>query len=91
METAAIVTTVANATMATVHHRAPVIVPPEQFDFWLDCRNVEEKMAAELLVPAPRPDGDLRDFAGGQSGGERLAGTSAALQRGGGANAVGEA
>ena len=53
METAAIITTMANATMATVHHRAPVIVPPEQFDFWLDCRNVDEKMAAELLVPAP--------------------------------------
>ncbi len=53
METAAIVTTQANATMAAVHHRAPVIVPPEQFDFWLDCRNVDETMAAELLAPAP--------------------------------------
>ena len=53
METAAILTTQANAEMAAVHHRAPVIVPPEQFDFWLDCKNVDEKMAAELLVPAP--------------------------------------
>jgi putative SOS response-associated peptidase YedK len=53
METAAIVTTVANSTMASVHHRAPVIVRPEQFDFWLDCRNVDENMAVELLVPAP--------------------------------------
>ena len=53
LETAAIVTTEANAEMAAVHHRAPVIVPPEQFDFWLDCRNVDEKMAAALIVPAP--------------------------------------
>jgi putative SOS response-associated peptidase YedK len=53
METAAIVTTTANTAMGAVHHRAPVIVPPEQFDFWLDCNNVDEKMAAELLVPAP--------------------------------------
>jgi putative SOS response-associated peptidase YedK len=53
METAAIVTTVANATMATVHHRAPVIVPPEQFDFWLDCRNVDENEAAAMIAPAP--------------------------------------
>jgi putative SOS response-associated peptidase YedK len=53
METAAIVTTVANSTMASVHHRAPVIVPPEQFDFWLDCKTVDETMAVELLVPAP--------------------------------------
>jgi putative SOS response-associated peptidase YedK len=53
METAAIVTTEANKEMGQVHHRAPVIVAPEQFDFWLDCRNVDETMAAELLAPAP--------------------------------------
>src|SRR3954454_4109503 len=53
LETAVIVTTEANAEMAAVHHRAPVIVPPEQFDFWLDGRNVDETMAAELLRPAP--------------------------------------
>ena len=53
METAAIVTTEANAAMATVHYRAPVIVASEQFDFWLDCRNVNEKMAAALIAPAP--------------------------------------
>jgi putative SOS response-associated peptidase YedK len=57
METAAIVTTQANAEMAAVHHRAPVIVPPEQFDFWLDCRNVDETMATELLRAAP--DGSI--------------------------------
>jgi putative SOS response-associated peptidase YedK len=53
LDTAAIVTTQANAAMATVHHRAPVIVPPEQFGRWLDCVNVDEKMAADLLAPAP--------------------------------------
>ena len=37
METAAIVTTTANKEMAEVHDRAPVIVQPGQFDFWLDC------------------------------------------------------
>ena len=60
METAAIVTTVANAEMATVHHRAPVIVPAEQFEFWLDCRNVDEKMAAALIAPAP--DGSMEVY-----------------------------
>jgi putative SOS response-associated peptidase YedK len=57
METAAIVTTQANAEMASVHHRAPVIVAPDQFDFWLDCANVDEKMALEVCVPAP--DGSM--------------------------------
>jgi len=49
LETAAIVTTEANAEMGAVHHRAPVIVPPEQFDFWLDCANVNEEAAASLF------------------------------------------
>src|SRR6185312_9802853 len=54
METAAIVTTQANAEMAAVHHRAPVIVPPEQFDLWLDCANVDEQTATALIAPAPQ-------------------------------------
>jgi len=53
METAAIVTTDANAEMSAIHDRAPVIVAPEQFDLWLDCVNVSEKEAAALLKPAP--------------------------------------
>ena len=53
METAAIITTIANKEMAQVHHRAPVMVPPEQFDFWLDAGNVDARTAAELFVPAP--------------------------------------
>jgi putative SOS response-associated peptidase YedK len=53
METAAIITTEANETLHPIHYRMPVVIPPEAFDFWLDCRNVDEHMAAELLVPAP--------------------------------------
>ena len=53
VETAAIITTEANREMAAVHHRAPVIVPPELFGFWLDCANVNEKDAASLFRPAP--------------------------------------
>ncbi len=53
METAAIVTTEANPTLATVHHRAPVIVPPERFDLWLDSDRVDQTMAATLIAPAP--------------------------------------
>ena len=52
LDTAAIITTAANQEMAQVHHRAPVIVPPEQFDFWLDA-NVDAQMATALIAPAP--------------------------------------
>jgi putative SOS response-associated peptidase YedK len=53
METAAIVTTAANRTCAGVHDRMPVIVPPEAFDFWLDCANVDAMTASALIAPAP--------------------------------------
>jgi putative SOS response-associated peptidase YedK len=59
METAAIVTTAANQEMGQIHHRAPVIVPLEQFDFWLDCDKVDAETAAALITPAPDNSMDM--------------------------------
>ena len=53
LDTAAIVTTAANRTLAALHDRMPVFVPPEAFDLWLDCANVEANVAAALIRPAP--------------------------------------
>ncbi|MEL6311094.1 MAG: SOS response-associated peptidase family protein, partial [Pseudomonadota bacterium] len=50
---AAILTTEANATVAPIHDRMPVILPPEQFDAWLDCKSGEAAEAVSLLAPAP--------------------------------------
>ena len=52
METAAIITTQANRDIAHVHDRMPVIVPPDTFDFWLDCNKVDAVAAGAVLVPA---------------------------------------
>jgi putative SOS response-associated peptidase YedK len=52
METAAVITTEANKTLHPIHHRMPVVIPPDAFDFWLDPR-VDALTAAALLVPAP--------------------------------------
>src|SRR5437660_5116240 len=52
METAAIVTTTASRSIAHIHDRMPVIVPPEAFDFWLD-PNVDAETAAAVIQPAP--------------------------------------
>jgi len=52
METAAIVTTRANRALARFHDRMPVIVPPEAFNLWLDCANVDAETAASLVTPA---------------------------------------
>ena len=52
METAAIITTTANRELAGLHDRMPVIVPPEAFNLWLDCSNVDATIAAALFVLA---------------------------------------
>ena len=52
METAAIVTTRANRTLAAIHERMPVVVPPEAFNMWLDCANIDDETAGTLIAPA---------------------------------------
>ena len=52
VDTAAIITTTANRTLAAVHERMPVFVAPEAFELWLDCANVEADVAAALIAPA---------------------------------------
>jgi len=52
MDTVAVVTTQANRTLAPIHDRMPVIVPPDAFDLWLDCRRVDGETAAALITPA---------------------------------------
>jgi putative SOS response-associated peptidase YedK len=51
METAAIVTTQASRDIAHIHDRMPVILQPDTFDFWLDCRNVDAVTAAAAIAP----------------------------------------
>src|SRR5262249_59370934 len=53
METVAIITTLASRDIAHIHDRMPVIVPPDAFDFWLDCTNVDATTAAAVIAPAP--------------------------------------
>jgi putative SOS response-associated peptidase YedK len=53
VDTACIVTTAANRTLRSLHDRMPAVIPPDAFDRWLDCANVEAEAAAMLLMPAP--------------------------------------
>jgi putative SOS response-associated peptidase YedK len=53
VDTATIVTTRANRTLAPIHDRMPVIVPEEAFDLWLNCAEVDGTTASALIAPAP--------------------------------------
>jgi putative SOS response-associated peptidase YedK len=55
---ATIVTTEANATIAPIHDRMPVILPPEAWATWLDPNEHDRGVLEALLVPA---DDDLLD------------------------------
>lgn len=53
LETMAILTTTANATMEPIHDRMPVVIAPEHFDVWLDCTTGTAKFAETMLSPPP--------------------------------------
>jgi putative SOS response-associated peptidase YedK len=48
-----IITTAANKTMAPVHHRMPVVLPPGAWDEWLRPGPLGRTRLNELLAPAP--------------------------------------
>ena len=53
IDTACILTTGANGTLAAVNERMPVILDPSAYDFWLDCRHVGVEDAMRIARPAP--------------------------------------
>jgi putative SOS response-associated peptidase YedK len=53
IDTACIVTTPANRAASAIHDRMPAILPPDQFDAWLDAETTPAADALALLRPAP--------------------------------------
>jgi putative SOS response-associated peptidase YedK len=51
--TASIITTTANGTMAPIHDRMPVMLPPSAWERWLDPAVRDIGWLESLLVPAP--------------------------------------
>jgi putative SOS response-associated peptidase YedK len=53
LRTCTIITTTPNETMAPIHDRMPVILPPSAWDQWLDPNNDDTDEREMLLAPAP--------------------------------------
>jgi putative SOS response-associated peptidase YedK len=51
VDTAAILTSAANAAFRPIHERMPVVVEPQDFDRWLDCKTQEPRDVADLMRP----------------------------------------
>lgn len=56
IETAAILTTAANADLSVIHDRMPLILKPADYDAWLDCSPGSGAHVMDLLQP-PRAGG----------------------------------
>lgn len=52
IDTGAILTTSANRSIRAIHDRMPVVIGPEDFERWLDCKRQEPRHVADLLKPA---------------------------------------
>jgi putative SOS response-associated peptidase YedK len=65
VDTAAILTSSANKTMRPIHDRMPVVIQPEDFERWLDCKTQEPREVEDLMRPVqedffePVPVSDL--------------------------------
>jgi len=53
IETCTILTTASNAVLSSIHDRMPVILPPGEYDRWLDPALLDTDSLATLLVPFP--------------------------------------
>jgi putative SOS response-associated peptidase YedK len=51
-DSAAIITTRANKTLAPIHDRMPLVIPPDAFDLWLNCDQIDAATASALIAPA---------------------------------------
>ncbi len=54
VDTAAILTTAASADLVHIHDRMPVVIAPQDFARWLDCRTLEPRDVTDLMQP-PEP------------------------------------
>jgi putative SOS response-associated peptidase YedK len=55
IDTAAILTVASNPTFMPIHDRMPVVIQPEDFSRWLDCKTQEPREVADLMS-APQED-----------------------------------
>jgi putative SOS response-associated peptidase YedK len=53
IDSVAIITCDANAAVAPLHDRMPVVLAPEDYEAWLDCKNTLADLAQDMLRPAP--------------------------------------
>jgi putative SOS response-associated peptidase YedK len=56
VDTGAILTAAANSSFAPIHDRMPVVIAPEDFERWLDCKTQEPREVLDLMRA---PDEDL--------------------------------
>lgn len=52
MDSGCILTTQSNEQIGNIHHRMPIVINPQNFSQWLDCKTQEPKDVTHLMQPA---------------------------------------
>lgn len=52
MDSGCILTTESNTQIGNIHHRMPVVIQPDDFERWLDCKTQEPRDVADLMSAA---------------------------------------
>ena len=53
IDTGTILTAASSGVISHIHERSPVVILPEDYERWLDCRGHEPRDVADLLKPPP--------------------------------------
>jgi putative SOS response-associated peptidase YedK len=77
IDTGAILTTESNKAFMPIHDRMPVVIQPEHFERWLNCRDVETRQVADLFAAA---DSDFFDAVPVSDKVNKVANTSPEIQ-----------
>jgi len=77
IDTVALLTCAARGALAAIHDRAPVVIAPESYERWLDCRTFGPDDVASLLQPG---DPDFFEAIAVSDLVNKVANTSAAIQ-----------
>lgn len=51
IDSGCLLTTGANKSLSHIHHRMPVIIKPQDFETWLDCKTREPRDVENLMLP----------------------------------------
>jgi len=78
IDTGCVISTDANASFSKIHHRLPLVIKPDDFERWLDCRTQEPRDVTDLMTPV---DDDYFEYIPISDAVNKVSNTGAEIQK----------